>query len=229
MAPLRGRGPLAFVDDLERPQLSDDDRHHFVRVRRVRGGDDLVISDGQGRWRTARWGDRIEPVGEVHEDPEPAPLVTVGFALVKGERPEWIVQKLTEVGVDRIVPLRAARSVVRWDRRKAEANRDRLRRVARGAAMQAHRTRVPVVDDLVDLDVALGAPGVGLADFGGDAPTLATPTVLIGPEGGWSDEERAGRATVSLGPTVLRAETAAVAAGVALCGLRAHLFSPNPH
>lgn len=227
MAPLRGRGPLAFVADLDQPELTPDDRHHFVRVRRLRTGDDLVISDGRGRWRAARWGDRLEPLGDIHEEPQPSPLVTVGFALVKGERPEWIVQKLTEVGVDRILPLRAARSVVRWDERKADANRLRLQRVAREAAMQAHRTRVPTVEAVVDLAAAAANPDVALADFGGGPPTLANPTLLVGPEGGWTDDERAGRATVSLGSTVLRAETAAVAAGFALCAMRSGVLRPD--
>jgi len=85
-----------------------------------------------------------------------------------------------------------------------------------------------VIDDLADLDVLLGAPGVALADPGGAAPSLAHPTVVIGPEGGFTAEEwAAARATVRLGPLVLRAETAAIAAGALLGALRDGLVAPT--
>ncbi len=85
-------------------------------------------------------------------DPPPAPTITVAFALVKGERPELVVQKLTELGVDRIVPFLAERSVVRWEPDKAERNATRLRRVAVEAAMQCRRTWLPEVAALATFD-----------------------------------------------------------------------------
>jgi len=124
--PSSAGGPHAFVADLDRPVLDDHDRHHFERVVRLRAGDALTVSDGQGGWRSCRFGEELEPVDEVASVARPEPAVTVAFALVKGERPEWVTQKLTELGVDTIVPFTAARSVVRWDERKAAANRDRL-------------------------------------------------------------------------------------------------------
>src|SRR3546814_2905207 len=79
---------------------------------------------------------------EVAEVPAAAPELTVAFALVKGDKPELVVQKLTELGIDRIVPLRAERSVVRWDEAKAASALTRLRAIARAAAMQSHRPRL---------------------------------------------------------------------------------------
>src|SRR5690606_33698018 len=109
-------GPLVFVDDLEHPELTVDDHHHLGRVRRLRRGDPVVIGDGRGSWRSGSFADRVpQDLGPVHTAPPPAPAVGVGFALVKGQKPELVVQKLTELGVDRIVPFVAARSVVRWD------------------------------------------------------------------------------------------------------------------
>jgi len=144
---------------------------------------------------------------------------------VKGERPELVVQKLTELGVDRILPLAAARSVVRWDPARAARGVARLRQVAREAAMQARRTRLPEVADVATVVAAARAAGSGgaLCDQGGATPLgLARPSLLIGPEGGWDpDELRCGLPTVGLGPTTLRSETAAIAAAVLLCGLRA--------
>ncbi len=157
------------------------------------------------------------------------PLVTVAFSPVKGDRPEWAVQKLTELGVDRIVPLAAARSVVRWTGDRGAAAVERWRRVAREAAMQSRRSWLPVVDPAVAFGVASGWPGAALAVAGGDPPSLDHPVVLVGPEGGWdpSAELGAGLPTVGLGPNVLRTETAAVAAGTLLVALRSGLLAPH--
>ncbi len=213
-----------FVADLDRPALDLDDRHHLERVLRLRPGDEVTVCDGQGGWRPCRLGPELEPVGEVERDPRPSPPVEVAFALVKGERPEWVVQKLTELGADRIVPFTAVRSVVRWTPERAAAHAERWRRVAREAASQSRRTWLPEVEDVQTFVDLLARPGAALAHPGGDPPSLDHSLVLVGPEGGWSDEEfEAARALprVHLGRHVLRAETAAMAAGALLCGIRA--------
>jgi 16S rRNA (uracil1498-N3)-methyltransferase len=224
-----------FVADLEAPELDEPDRHHLSHALRLRPGEEVTVSDGTGRWRRCRYtmgrpgagGSTValEPEGPVIYEEPPLPAVGVGFVVTKGSRPEWVVQKLTEVGVDRIVPLSSSRSVVRWDSARAERNIDRLRRVAREAAMQSRRNRLPEVTDLLPFaDVAVA--GAALAEAGGAAPSLERPFVLVGPEGGWDRTELARRLPlVGLGPNVLRAETAAVAAGVLLCALRAGLVS----
>ncbi|HRW39607.1 MAG: 16S rRNA (uracil(1498)-N(3))-methyltransferase [Acidimicrobiales bacterium] len=221
-------GPLAFVDDLDRPVLADDDHHHLARVRRVRDGEALVLADGRGSWRPARMaGATPEPVGEVVVAAPPAPAIGVGFALVKGSKPELAVQKLTELGVDRIVPFAAARSVVRWDAAKAAAAQVRLAKVAREAAAQSRRPWLPEVAEVATFAVAAAEPGAALAERGGEPVGLHHPFVLVGPEGGWSDDERDGRPHVALGPGVLRAETAAIVAGALLVALRAGVVSPG--
>ena len=138
-----------------------------------------------------------------------------------------VVQKLTEVGVDRIVPFLADRSVVRWDGAKAVRHHQRLARIAREAAMQSRRTWWPEVAEITRFDLATALPGAVGAERDGAPPSLDHPTVLVGPEGGWSHEERARLpGLVGLGPTVLRAETAAIAAGVVLAALRSALVGP---
>src|SRR5438128_591438 len=102
----------AFVASVDEPVLDDEDHHHLSRVLRLRDADPFTVSDGLGRWRWCRFGSELVAEGPVTTEPRPEPTVAVAFALVKGERPEWIVQKLSEVGVDRIVPFAAARSVV---------------------------------------------------------------------------------------------------------------------
>ena len=220
----------AFVSDLDAPALDERDRHHLERVLRLRAGDELTVSDGRGRWRRCRFGPLLEATGRITADASPEPPITVAFALVKGDRNEWIVQKLTEIGVDRIVPLVTERCVVRWDAEKADRNRDRLELVAREAAMQSRRTWLPTVEPLSSYDEMVTREGAALADRDGSPPSLASPVVLVGPEGGWSETERAAPIShVTLGPTVLRAETAAIVAGAALCGLRSALFESTIH
>lgn len=214
--------PLAFVADLDAPELTPGDRHHLERVRRLRAGDALTVGDGAGRWRVVTFRPTLEPTGEVVGVAAPTPALTVAVALVKGERPEWAVQKLTEVGVDRIVLFAAARSVVRWDAASAARNVVRLRAVARQAAAQCHRPWLAEVADLATFATVAALPGAVLAHPDGAPPTLARPSVLVGPEGGWSPEEEAAVSDhVVVGAHVLRAETAAVVAGALLAALRA--------
>ena len=207
------------LDRPDGPRLEPDDVHHLERVLRLRPGEPVSVSDGAGRWRLCRWrpGAVLEPDGDIRAVEVLRPAVTIGFVPVKGERPEWTVQKLAEIGVDRIVPLRSARAVVKWEGSRGSMQVDRLRRVAREACAQARRCHVPRIEDVTTPGAVEGA---AFAQFGGEAPDLARPTVVIGPEGGWTADETRGSPTVSLGPTVLRAETAAVAAAVLLCALR---------
>jgi 16S rRNA (uracil1498-N3)-methyltransferase len=184
-------GPLAYVDDLDAPVLSEGDHHHLARVRRVRDGDALIVGDGAGRWRRARFaGVTPEPVGGIEGEPAAAPRLGVAFALVKGAKPELVVQKLVELGIDDLRPFVAARSVVRWDEHKADAALERWRRVAVEAAMQSRRAWLPDVHPVVSFDDVAALPGACRADRpvadaadGGsvDGPSLDHPLVLVGP------------------------------------------------
>jgi 16S rRNA (uracil1498-N3)-methyltransferase len=220
--------PLAFVADLERPALDDGDRHHLERALRVAPGALISVSDGAGRWRSCRLGPELEVAGDVEVAPRWEPPLAVGFALVKGGRPELVVQKLTELGIDRVLPFVAERSVVRWDGDKAAKHEERLRRVAREACMQARRCHLPEVAPVAGFAEVATLPGATGADRSGPPPSLDRPVVLVGPEGGWSPAERAALpGVVGLGPHVLRAETAAIAAGTLLAALRAGLVAPS--
>jgi len=222
-----------FVDDPSDPELSDEDVHHLGRVLRLRPGEEVVAADAHGRWARTTWsgGSTLEMLGEgvggdgaVQFEARAEPALTVAFAPVKGERPEWVVQKLTELGIDRIVPLLSERSVVRWSGARGTTTVERLRRVAREAAAQCRRVWLPDVSDPVrfaDLHQLGGAGEVVLAQLSGDRPTASQHVVAVGPEGGWSTSELAsGLPTVGFGLSVLRAETAAVTAGALLASLR---------
>lgn len=221
-----------FVADLDALDIDDRDRHHVDRVLRLRDGESVTASDGAGGQRPCRVVRKagaavsIDPVGPVAREPRPTPEAAVGFALVKHDRPEWIVQKLTECGIDRIVPFVATRTIVRWDDAKKAVNHERWTAVAREAAMQSRRTWLPVIDPIISL-AALDPAEVVRADLGeGDPPAPDGRVVLIGPEGGWDDAERRRLpTTVSLGPHVLRAETAAIAAATLLVSRRNGLIA----
>lgn len=229
--PLPAAAAHVFVPDLAAPALHDEDRHHLDRVLRLQPGQVVTVSDGVGGWRLCSWRAEgvLEATGPVESQAAPDPIVTVAFALTKGDRPEWVVHKLTEVGVDRIVPFRGARSVVRWDVAKAAGQAQRWRRVARQAAMQSRRVRLPEVADVAgfaEVAAAMAATGA-LAALGGGPVSLEHPGLLVGPEGGWDEGELGwGLPTVGLGSSVLRAETAAVAGGVILCALRDRRLRP---
>lgn len=210
--------PFAFVDDLAAPALRDADRHHLERVRRLRPGAAITVGDGAGSFRSAAFGPSLTPTGPVESIAAPSPATTVGFALTKGDKPELVVQKLTEIGVDRIVPFVAERSITRWDEAKAARNVERWRAIAREACAQAHRAHLPEVAAVQTFAAVAAAGGVALAHWDGDgnAPVPGV-AVLVGPEGGWSPAELAAVAgRVHLGPHVLRAETAALVAGTLL-------------
>jgi 16S rRNA (uracil1498-N3)-methyltransferase len=211
----------AFVGDLDAPELDREDRHHFARVLRLRRGDTITVSDGEGRWRRCTFGDQLDPSGPIEYEPPAEPRLTVAFAVVKGERTEWAVQKLVELGIDAVIPLVADRSVVRWDQARSENHQKRLAKVARQAAMQSRRSTLPQIEPLRSFAEVAARPGVALADAEGAPPSLSWPKVIVGPEGGWSPAERDSNVPrVRLASRVLRSETAAIAAGALLVALR---------
>jgi 16S rRNA (uracil1498-N3)-methyltransferase len=234
---------MVFVTDPAAPVLDAESAHHLLDVLRLRPGELVVASDGRGSWVPCRVTSGPGRGEGRHRDPaailavdgaltvtaELQPALTVAFAPVKGDRPEWVVQKLTELGVDRIVPITTRRSVVRWDGDRAARSVERLARVAREAASQCRRTRLPEIGPVSSVAELAGSAAVqpSLAHPGGEPPSLDHPVIAIGPEGGWDADELAGDLpTVGLGPTVLRAETAAIVAGTLLCGLRSVLIAP---
>ena len=226
MAPELRRGPHVFVDDLDEPRLAPDDDHHLRRVLRTRVGDGLTASDGRGWWRVCVVTDGgLEVVGERQLVPAPDHEVVVAVAPTKGDRPEWAVQKLTELGVDRIVVLRTERTVVRWDGARRQRQAERFERIARAAAMQSRWCRLPSVEIGAALHELAGQLGAGLAVADPDGGPLADEirAVAVGPEGGWGrdDLRDVSAPMVRLGDAVLRSETAAVAAGALLCARRA--------
>jgi 16S rRNA (uracil1498-N3)-methyltransferase len=229
-APWRAATAQVFVESLEDLEPSESDLHHLRRVLRLRPGEVLCAADGRGGYRMCRMSASAEPLeadGEVQLTEAAAPLLHVGFAPLKGDRTEWVVQKLTELGVDVIELVETARSVVRAGaertERRLERRQERLGEIVRSAAAQSRRLWLP---ELRTNPAGAALPPGVLADAGGRPLERSDPCVLVGPEGGWTDEERSGRELVGLSTQVLRAETAAVAAATAMAGMRAGLISP---
>jgi 16S rRNA (uracil1498-N3)-methyltransferase len=206
--------------------LKGEEARHAARSLRLRPGDAITSGDGRGAVaacvveRAGR--DEVEArVEERWEVPPPEPALTVLMAPPKGERLSWAVQKLVELGVDAIVPLESGRTVRR------PGGTSRLVRVAREAAKQSRRAWLPVLGEPVDWEAASATRPPGLrvvlwerAEPGllGLLPEEPPPAVelLVGPEGGISEAEArqaesGGAVLASLGPTLLRTETAALA------------------
>ena len=239
---LRDSAAHVFVDDLAAPTLSDDDQHHLARVLRVRDGESVSASDGRGGWRLCQWRDgRLDAASDVQHVAAPTPRIGVAFVPVKGNRPEWAVQKLTEIGIDDIVVLAPTRrAVVRWG---DDRHLRKLQVVAREAAMQSRRVWLPTITGPVSLAEVCAWPGAAVADPAGEpldaeplnaaardagAPSPATSLIIIGPEGGFdADELTPSVRRVSLGDTILRAETATLVAATLLANLRNRMKGPQ--
>jgi 16S rRNA (uracil1498-N3)-methyltransferase len=236
-----GARALLVVDDLEPAEpvrhVDGPDGHHLARVRRLGVDERVVVADGDGHWYEARIAGAgrdtldLERHGPTETEPHPTPRLTVAFAVAKRDHGAEVTHQLVELGVDRVVPLAARHGVVRWEGEKAGAAVDRLQRVAREAAQQAHRARVPRVDAPVSVGDLAGHPGLVVADHAAVVPPGAPGpdagaeewVLVVGPEGGFTPEERAlltAAAHLTVGHHVLRAVTAPVAAAAVLATRR---------
>jgi 16S rRNA (uracil1498-N3)-methyltransferase len=218
--------------DAGRARLTPEARHYVKDVLRLQPGAALELFDGEGgRWE-ARVEDGFEALAlgprqeSVGAGASPGAIWIVP-ALAKGEKMDLVVQKATELGAARVAAFEAERSVVRLEPDRAEERARRWRRIAEEAARQCGRADVPEVATPASLAARLAEapPGFGLLVFHGDgaaslaalAPAPGGWIAIVGPEGGLTAEEvaaceAAGARRVSLGPRILRAETAAIVA-----------------
>jgi 16S rRNA (uracil1498-N3)-methyltransferase len=223
-------------------ELPPDTASHLAKVLRARSGDELILFNGDGREFTgaieAVRGSRVSAsVGDSRPVDRESPLaITLVQCVPRGDRMDFIVQKATELGVARIVPVLSQRSVVRLDKAQAESKAIHWRAVAVSACEQCGRNRLPAIDAAQPLLNYLGESSSGTGPRlvfepesaphappparspGGTADIpIADAEIAIGPEGGFADDELeafrvAGFSQVGLGPRILRAETAAIAA-----------------
>jgi 16S rRNA (uracil1498-N3)-methyltransferase len=228
-------GPVTGVAVGDSVVVEGDEARHAVVVRRTRLGEEVVLADGTGTAATCvvtatSKTSLTASVSSVSVLPAPVPRITVVQAIPKGDRAELAVEVLTEIGVDRIVPWAAARSVGVWRGERAEKSLAKWRSAARESGKQSRRAWLPEVTEMATTaDVVELAAQVDLAVVLHEAshePLSSLPVeaatsilVVVGPEGGISDEELElfGAAhVVRLGTSVLRTSTAGVAAVAAL-------------
>ncbi|MEU5163869.1 16S rRNA (uracil(1498)-N(3))-methyltransferase [Streptomyces sp. NPDC020875] len=232
--------PVFVVDTLDGTApgsvltLDGPEGRHAVSVKRLRAGEDVVLTDGRGRGAAGRVlrteGKDVLVVETVDcpEEPEPSPRITVVQALPKGDRGELAVETMTETGVDAIVPWSAARCVTQWRGDRGAKSLAKWRATAREAGKQSRRLRFPEVAEAATTRQV--AELLAAADFAavlheeGSVPLATAPlpargsvVVVVGPEGGVSPEEiaafeTAGARPYRLGNTVLRTSTAGTAA-----------------
>jgi 16S rRNA (uracil1498-N3)-methyltransferase len=233
--------PLFLVDDLPATGafvLDGPEGHHAADVQRLRVGEELLLSDGRGGLASCTVASVAKgrlslSVDEVEAVPPPAVRITVAQGIAKGDRGEFAVQAMTEVGVDEILPWAAQRSVTQWRGDRGAKARDKWVATAREAAKQARRARVPSVGEQVStkhLSARLSSPSFILSEdavvrlSAAPLPESGEIVLVVGPEGGIDASElaafeAAGATAVRLGDEVLRTSTAGVAA-IALLNTR---------
>ncbi|MGV9703953.1 16S rRNA (uracil(1498)-N(3))-methyltransferase [Streptomyces sp. NPDC003483] len=231
------------TDGAGRYVLDGPEGRHAVSVKRLRQGEDVVLTDGAGRWAECvvldtEGKDRlIVRVGSLAEEPAESPRLTVVQALPKGDRGELAVETMTETGVDAIVPWAASRCITQWRGDRGLKALAKWRATAREAGKQSRRVRFPEVADaattrqvaalLAEADFAAvlhedrdyGSEPLATAEL----PTTGRIVLVVGPEGGVSPEElelfaQAGAKAYRLGRSVLRTSTAGTAATALLLG-----------
>lgn len=216
---------LVATDSLESasPTLSSEAARH-LRVVRPKDGEEIELFDGKGHWRVCAYRaeeNRLLPVSPVQFAKRPEKALTLFACVTKGSRWDWTIEKATELGVTRIVPVISERTIVRIPRQERAAKLARWRRIAEDAARQSDAKWLPEICEPVDFADSLplvketscliGAltvpppPAISCAE--GDA-------VYVGPEGDFTPDELAALCEVAkpvtFGPTILRAETAAI-------------------
>jgi 16S rRNA (uracil1498-N3)-methyltransferase len=228
-------GPVTGVAAGATVVVEGDEAHHAVVVRRTRVGEQVVLVDGAGTSATCTVTETAKSsltatVTSVSFTEAPTPAVTVVQAIPKGDRAELAVEVLTEIGTDRIVPWAAARCVGVWRGDRAAKSLAKWRATAREAGKQSRRSWLPEVTELAsthdvarliassDLAVVLHeSASTSLSSVSLDG--VASIVVVVGPEGGITDEELAAfehAHVVRMGAPVLRTSTAGVAAVAAL-------------
>jgi 16S rRNA (uracil1498-N3)-methyltransferase len=239
---------LFFVDGVHngRAGLAGDDALHLTKVLRVESGQRYELSDNHQRYlaevESARKSQVVFRVLEKLPSPTPVVRLHLLAALIKFDRFEWILEKAAELGVESITPVLAGRTEKGLDHAAAK-RAERWNRILRESSQQCRRVSLPALAAPVRLPQALAADGLRLLlDEESDMPILnSIPPVrassdcvrlLVGPEGGWVEHERAaaiaaGWTAVSVGPNILRAETAATAA-LAVIAAAWHAAPVNP-
>ena len=222
--------PSAFNLTERTITLTADEARHLREVLRLKPGDEVSVFDGAGREFRARVAQARRDVAELDLDEEIAPArpesplqLTLAVALLKGEKFDLVVQKATELGVTKIVPLITRYADIKLrDESDASKRVARWQRIALEAAKQSGRAVVPKIESPTPFESVLSPSHLRLlfsekAGHGLTQIDTDTVTAIIGSEGGWSDEEldqarTAGAQIVTLGGRILRAETAAITA-----------------
>ena len=217
---LRNSAAHVVVESLVAPVLDDHDMHHLFRVLRLRDGAVVTATDGAGSWVECRVSGRdgLEVVSDLRVESAPTWRVGVAFVPVKAQRPEDTLRHLVEVGVDDIVVLQPTRRAVAGTRDRLV---ERAERIVREACMQSRRVYLPAVRLGAALAEIVSQASVAIADPEAAPLCAGVALLVVGPEGGFDPAEiPASCPRASIGPSVLRAETAALVAGARLVALR---------
>ena len=226
-------------------EIVGDKFHHLAHVKRVKVGDEVSVSpDQSSKLHLGVISDitdtsiLVKIIKTTDTNTYTDTKLTLGMCIIKGEKMDLVIQKATEVGIDRIIPLISKRTVVKLDNKNTQNKLTRYSKIAGSAAEQSERTTVPIIDSPVSLpqlltDVDNGTlilffyerNGQKIKDIKDKVSSFSDVLLLIGPEGGWDEAEsdmimKCGAIPVSLGDNILRAETAAIVASFTIKNLQ---------
>jgi 16S rRNA (uracil1498-N3)-methyltransferase len=233
--------PFGDLENEQTVELPRGESHHAARVLRLKPGSEVCCFDGRGTWRSgaifelSKTRVRVRFTAEPQKQPTPAAYASLAFSLCKGQKSETIIQKAVELGVSEIQPLLTHHSVVKLSAEKREEKQEHWNEVIVTACKQCEQPLLPIIQPIKSLEdlmaeesdffrLALversdrGSLLDCLLDFENEIDEPAQVQLLVGPEGGWSDDERdlllnsEHIKPVSIGRNILRAETACLAA-----------------
>lgn len=208
--------------------LADSDWHHIKNVMRMKKGDEIeCVYDEQVYLCQIENFNSIFIKEQLEEKNELEIELTIAIALVKEQKMDWILQKLTELGVSRIIPLDMERSIVKIDASKIEKKKKRWISICKEASEQSHRTKIPEITDIMTLKeliqieteqkyvCSVKEKENKVRKYLQNKTNCATMLYVIGPEGGITEKEEQflnnhGYTSISLGPRIMRVETAAI-------------------
>ena len=210
--------PHIVLEDLDSPTLLESEVHHLETVRRLRSGSHLTATDGKGSWKVFRFANSVlTPIATTRNCERPKFRSEIYISVTKYGKPELVTQKLTELGVGLISFFFSERSVPRWELGKIEKNQKKLLKISRLALAQSKGVWLPRIELGGSFEDVLKGTDIALAHQSAKKITKEIRRIAIGPEGGWSSAElESTNIKCSFHRSVLRAETAAIAAGTLL-------------
>tara|TARA_X000000368_G_scaffold416697_1_gene411249 strand:- start:276 stop:968 length:693 start_codon:yes stop_codon:yes gene_type:complete len=205
--------PHLYISDLDMDELSPQDKHHLLNVRRLKIGQRITVTDGKGTWQECEiTKSTLKQISDRYFCENYVAKSSIHIALTKSGKPELVTQKLTELGVTSIQFFFSERSIPQWDESKTLKKLRKLKTISKQALAQSKGVWLPRLNVGARFEELVAEEGMFMADRRGERLTEGVRKIMIGPEGGWGESEyEYGAKKIRIHELNLRAETAAIA------------------